>query len=139
MKLKFRAEKKDVIAFILMSFFVLIIIALCVSNVLSILHDGVPSGLNIFKEFNSSSVALVIVIWLAVIGTVFGSTSSYFFEREKGFGWTDIPKENGYSRWAKDKEIQTAKEVVRIPFADKQAKVGGTPIIYDKDSAYVDN
>ena len=139
MKLKFRAEKKDVIAFVLMSFFVLIIITLCVSNVLSILHDGVPSGLNIFKEFNSSSVALVIVIWLAVIGTVFGSTSSYFFEREKGFGWTDIPKENGYSRWAKDKEIQTAKEVVRIPFADKQAEVGGTPIIYDKDSAYVDN
>ena len=139
MKLKFRAEKKDVIAFVLMSVFVLLIIALCVSNVLSILHDGVPAGLNIFKEFNGSSFALTMVIWIAVIGTVFGSTSSYFFEREKGFGWTDIPKENGYSRWAKDKEIMTAKEVVRIPFVDKKAEVGGTPIIYDKDSAYVDN
>ena len=139
MKLKIRAEKKDVIAFVLMSVFVLLIIALCVSNVLSILHDGVPAGLNIFKEFNGSSFALTMVIWIAVIGTVFGSTSSYFFEREKGFGWTDIPKENGYSRWAKDKEIMTAKEVVRIPFVDKKAEVGGTPIIYDKDSAYVDN
>lgn len=139
MKLKFRAEKKDVIAFALMSVFVLLIIALCVSNVLSILHDGVPAGINIFKEFNGSSFALTIVIWLAVIGTVFGSTSSYFFEREKGFGWTDIPKENGYSRWAKDKEIMTAKEVVRVPFTDKVSEVGGTPIIYDKDSAYVDN
>ena len=113
MKLKFRAEKKDVVAFVIMAIFVFIIIALCVSNVLSILHDGVPSGLNFFKELNGSSFALTIVIWLAVVGTVFGSTTSYFFEREKGFGFTDIPKENGYSRWAKDKEIMTAKEVVR--------------------------
>ena len=139
MKLKFRAEKKDVIAFVLMSIFVLIIITLCVSNVLSILHDGVPSGINIFKEMTGSSVALIFVIWFAVIGAVFGSTTSYFFEREKGFGFTDIPKENGYSRWAKDKEIMTSKEVVRVPFANKTSEVGGTPIIYDKDSAYVDN
>ena len=139
MKLKFRAERKDVIAFVLMSVFVLLIIMLCVSNVLSILHDGVPAGINIFKELNGSSLALILVIWFAVIGTVFGSTSSYFFERDKGFGFTDIPKENGYSRWAKDKEIKTAKDVVRVPFADKVAEVGGTPIIYDKDSAYVDN
>ncbi len=139
MKLKFRAEKKDVIAFILMSIFVLLIIMLCVSNVLSMLHDGVPAGINIFKGLDGSSFALVIVIWLAVIGTVFGSTSSYFFEREKGFGFTDIPKENGYSRWAKDKEIMNAKEVVKVPFADRVAEVGGTPIIYDKENAYVDN
>ena len=139
MKLKFRAEKKDVIAFVLMSLFVLLIISLCVSNVLSILHDGVPSGINIFKDMTGSSVLLTFIIWFAVIGAVFGSTTSYFFEREKGFGFTDVPKENGYSRWAKDKEIKMAKEVVRVPFVDKVAEVGGTPIIYDKDSAYVDN
>ena len=80
MKLKFRAEKKDVIAFILMSVFVLIIIMLCVSNVLSILHDGVPAGINIFRGLNGSSFALVFIIWIAIIGAVFGSTSSYFFE-----------------------------------------------------------
>ena len=139
MKLKFRAEKKDVVAFVAMSIFVFFIIALCVSNVLSILHDGVPSGINIFKGMTGSSFALTFVIWIAVIGTVFGSTSSYFFERDKGFGFTDLPKENGYSRWAKDKEIMNAKEVVRIPFIDRVAEIGGTPIIYDKESAYVDN
>ena len=139
MKLKFRAEKKDVIAFSLMAVFVLFIISICVANVLSILHDGVPAGINIFKELSGSSVLLTLIIWIAIIGTVFGSSSSYFFERDKGFGFTDIPKENGYSRWAKDKEIMTAKEVVKVPFADKTAEVGGTPIIYDKDSAYVDN
>ena len=139
MKLKFRAEKKDVIAFIAMSIFVFLIIALCVSNVLSILHDGVPSGINIFKGLTGSSFALTFVIWIAVVGTIFGSSSSYFFERDKGFGFTDLPKENGYSRWAKDKEIMNAKEVVKIPFVDKVSSVGGTPIIYDKENAYVDN
>ena len=139
MKLKFRAEKKDVIAFFVMAIFVLFIIAICVSNVLSILHDGVPSGLNIFKGMNGGAVALTIVIWLAVVGTVFGSTTSYFFERDKGFGFTDLPKENGYSRWAKDKEIKTAKDVIRVPFIDKVAKSGGVPIIYDKNSAYIDD
>ena len=139
MKLKFRAEKKDVLAFILMSVFILVIIALCVSNVSSILSDGVPTGINIFSNISSNSIALTFVIWIAVIATVFGSTSSYFFERDKGIGFTSLPKENGYSRWAKDKEIMNAKDVVKIPFSEKETKIGGTPIIYDKENAYIDN
>ena len=139
MKLKFRAEKKDVIAFIIVALFVLFIVALCVINVVSILNDGVPAGLNVFKYLTGSTFTLIFFIWIAIVGAVFGSTSSYFFERDKGFGFTDLPKENGYSRWAKDKEIMTSKEVVRIPFVDKTAEVGGTPIIYDNESAYVDN
>lgn len=139
MKLKFRAEKKDVVAFVVIALFMLLLIAVCVANVVSILNDGVPAGLNIFRAASGSSIALVFLIWIAVVGTVFGSVSSYFFEREKGFGFTDVPKENGYSRWAKDTEIQNAKDVVKVPFANKTAEVGGTPIIYDKDSAYVDN
>ena len=62
MKLKFRAEKKDVVAFVAMAIFILIIIALCVSNVLSVLHDGVPSGINIFKGLDGGSVAFIFVI-----------------------------------------------------------------------------
>ena len=139
MKLKFRAEKKDVIAFFVVALFIFFLIALCMANITSILNDGVPAGLNLLKGATGSSIALTFLIWIAVVGTVFGSVSSYFFEREKGFGYTDIPKENGYSRWAKDSEIQNAKDVVKIPFVNKTAEVGGTPIIYDKDNAYVDN
>ena len=139
MKLKFRAEKKDLIAFLVVALFVLVIISVVISNVLSLLNNGVPSGLNIFSTLNGSSVLLTLVIWITVIGVVFGSVSSYFFEREKGIGFTDMPKENGYSRWAKDKEIMTAKDVVKVPFIDRSSKVGGVPVIYDKDSAYVDD
>ena len=138
MKLKFRAEKKDVIAFLTMAAFVFLIVLICVANVVSLINEGQPAGLNILK-INGSGFMLSIVIWIAIVGVVFGSSSSYFFERDKGFGFTDLPKENGYSRWAKDKEIQLAKDVVRVPFIDKTAKIGGTPIIYDKDSAYVDD
>lgn len=139
MKLKFRAEKKDVIAFVVVALFIFFLIALCVANVVSILQDGVPAGLNLFRGLSGSSFALTLLIWIAVVGTVFGSVSSYFFEREKGFGFTDVPKENGYSRWAKDKEIQTAKDVLRVPFASKTAEAGGTPVIYDNENAYIDN
>ena len=139
MKLKFRAERKDVIAFFIVAFFVLFIIAVCVSNVVSIINYGVPSGLDFISTLSGNTITLTLIIWLVVVASVFGSTSTYFFEREKGFGYTDVPKENGYSRWAKDKEIMTAKEVVRVPFIVTKSEVGGTPIIYDKDSAYVDN
>ena len=139
MKLKFRAERKDVIAFFIVAFFVLFIIAVCVSNVVSNINYGVPSGLDFISTLSGNTITLTLIIWLVVVASVFGSTSTYFFEREKGFGYTDVPKENGYSRWAKDKEIMTAKEVVRVPFIVTKSEVGGTPIIYDKDSAYVDN
>ena len=139
MKLKFRAEKKDFIAFLVVALFVLFVVAVCVSNVTSIIHEGTPSGLNIFSTFSKNTVALTLVIWIAIVGVVFGSTSSYFFERDSGFGFTDLPKENGYSRWAKDKEIMTAKDVVKIPFKLTKTDCGGTPVIYDKENAYVDN
>ncbi|MBR2713069.1 MAG: type IV secretory system conjugative DNA transfer family protein [Bacilli bacterium] len=139
MKLKFRAEKKDFIAFLIVAIFVFFVVAICVSNVTSILNYGTPSGLNFFSTLTKNSIALTIVIWLSIVGVVFGSTSSYFFEMEKGIGFTDTPKENGYSRWAKDKEIMTAKDVVKIPFKTTKSDCGGTPVIYDKENAYVDN
>lgn len=139
MKLKFRAEKKDIAAFVIVGLFVLFIVALCVANVTSIINDGVPAGINIFYAFTPNNIGTTLIVWIALIGVAFGANSSYFFEREKGFGFTDLPKENGYSRWAKDREIMEAKDVLKVPFVDKQSKAGGVPIIYDKDSAYIDD
>ena len=139
MKLKFRAEKKDVAAFLLVAVLVLIIVAFCVANLTSVINDGSIAGLNIFLGFTKNSAPLTLMIWLALIGVAFGSNTSYFFEREKGIGFTDQPKENGYSRWAKDKEIMNANDVVKIPFSEKKTNCGGTPIIYDNEAAYVDD
>ena len=139
MKLKFRAEKKDVIAFVIVSLFILYLICVCVLNFSFFINEGTPWGLNPFPALGPKYIGATLMLWIASIGFLFGSTSSYFFTREKGFGYTSEKKEDGYARWAKEKEIKSAKGVVRVPFVDKESKAGGTALVYDKDAAYVDN
>lgn len=139
MKLKFRAEKKDVIAFACVAGFMLYLVAICVLNVSFIIQEGTPWGINPFLAFTPKYIVATLTLWFASIAFLFASTSSYFFTREKGFGYTSEKKEDGYARWAKDKEIKKAKDVVRVPYIEKEAKAGGTALVYDKDAAYVDN
>ena len=139
MKLKFRAEKKDIIAFAVICVFMLYLVAVLILNFQSLLNDGVPWGLNPIPAFFPSNILATLVFWIIFVGFLFGSTNSYFFTREKGFGLTTEKKEDGYSRWAKENEIKTAKGVVRVPYADKISKAGGVPLVYDNEAAYVDN
>ena len=139
MKLKFRAEKKDIIAFVIITFFMLYLICICILNFSYFLNEGTPWGLNPFPAFSGRYIGATLLLWIASVGFLFGTTSSYFFTREKGFGFTTEKKEDGYARWAKEKEIKTAKGVVRVPYIEKEAKAGGTPLVYDKEAAYVDN
>ena len=46
------------------------------------------------------------MFYFLTLGGLFISVSSYFFEREKGFGITTEKKDKGYSRWAKESEIK---------------------------------
>lgn len=139
MKLKFRAEKKDVIAFACVALFMLYLVAVCTLNITSILQEGTPWGLNPIPAFFPKHIISTLTFWFASIAFLFTTTSSYFFTREKGFGYTSEKKEDGYSRWAKDSEIKKAKGVERVLFVDKESKFGGVPLAYDKDAAYVDN
>lgn len=139
MKLRFRAEKKDVIAFACVALFMLYLVAVCILNVSSIINDGVPHGLNPFPAFLPKYIVTTLVFWFCSIAFLFASTSSYFFTREKGFGYTSEKKEDGYSRWAKEGEIKKASKVERVPYIDKKSEFGGVPLVYDKEAAYVDN
>ena len=139
MKLKFRAEKKDVIAFAVVCLFILYLIAIVLLNFQSILSDGVPWGLNPFPAFLPDKIIPTLVFWIIAIGFLFGSTSSYFFEREKGFGYTSEKKEDGYSRWAKNTDIINSEKVYKVLYTDKVSEYGGVPLVYDTDGVYVDN
>ena len=139
MKLKFRAEKKDVIAFAVVALFMLYLVAVCVLNITSVLQEGTPWGLNPFPAFFPKYIVSTLTFWFISVAFLFSTTSSYFFTREKGFGYTSEKKEDGYSRWAKEGEIKKAKGVERVPFMDKESKFGGIPLVYDKDAAYVDD
>ena len=139
MKLKFRAEKKDVIAFAVICGFLLYLVAVLLLNFLSLKNDGVPWGLNPFPAFFPENIVATLLFWLVTVAALFGSTSSYFFEREKGFGYTSEKKEDGYSRWAKDNDIIKSADVHKILYTDKESKYGGVPLVYDKDGVYVDD
>ena len=65
------------------------------------------------------------------------ASSSLFFEREEGFGITTDKKDKGYSRWAKDKEIQ--QELERVEITQKNATAAGVPIMLSEKEMWVDN
>lgn len=139
MKLRFRAEKKDVIAFACVTVFMLYLVAVCIMNVKSIINDGTPWGLNPLPAFGPEYIITTLSFWFISVAFLFASTSSYFFTREKGIGYTFEKKEDGYSRWAKEGEIKKAAKVERVSYIDKESKFGGVPLVYDKEAAYVDN
>ena len=139
MRLKFVAEKKDVIIFATLCFFLLFLIAIVISNVKSIMEFGTPAGINFIIAFYPNNILITFGVWIAIIAALFATTSSYFFDMEKGFGYSDEKKTNGYSRWFKDKDIIAQRGVLEVPYSVSKSDGGGVPLVYGKDAAYVDN
>lgn len=137
MKFKLRADKEDWLMFGGFAIFLLYFVAIGVVNLSTFADTGELSGFNPFPAFSSRYIATTLVLYFLVLGGIFVSVSSYFFEREKGFGITTEKKDKGYSRWAKDKEIK--EELERVELKQKNAKVAGIPLIVKEDEMWVDN
>ena len=136
MKLKFKAEIRDVIIFIVYAIFLLFMVALAVVNLASFANDATFAGLNPFPAFTPEFFAPTMVFYLAALIASFTGVSSYFFEREKGIGFEVGPKkEKGYSRWATDKEFKAQLE--KLYPTDKKAKAG-IPLINNGKEIWVD-
>lgn len=91
MKLKFRAEPKDILIFVIFSIALLYFVAIAVLNVVSFLNDSTIHGLNPLPAFTKEYFAPTMVFYLAAMIAVITSVSSYFFEREKRYwssGWS---------------------------------------------------
>ncbi len=137
MKLKFRAEKEDIIMFCIFAIFLLYIVAIGIVNLSSFATEGYLSGLNPFPAFTPQYIkATMIFYFLALLG-LFISVSSYFFDREKGIGVTTNKKDKGYSRWAKDKEMK--EELSRVEVKEENSTVAGIPLILNDQEMWVDN
>ncbi len=139
MKLKFRAEKEDILMFGLFAIFLLYIIAIGVLNLSSFAANGTFSGLNPFPAFGPKYIVATIVFYLLTLGGLFVSVSSYFFDREKGVGIVTQKKDKGYSRWSKDKEIQESPNVEKMNCLLPTSEVAGTPLMYKGNEVWVDN
>lgn len=137
MKLKFRADSHDLLIFGIFALFLLYVVALAVVNLGNFASTGELYGLNPFPAFGPKYIITTITFFLIALVALFASVSSYFFEREKGFGLTTEKKDKGYSRWAKEKEIKSELEQVEI--TQKNSKVSGIPLILNEKEMWVDN
>ena len=137
MKFKFRADSEDLLIFIMFAVFLLYIVAISVVNVHTFATEGHLSGLNPFPAFTPEYIFSTLFLYLLSLLGLFASVSSMFFDREKGFGITTDKKDKGYSRWAKDKEIQEELDCVSI--TSKNSKAAGVPLILNEKEMWVDN
>ena len=140
MKLKFKADAKDVLIFVVFSIFLFYIVCLGVINFPELALNGRFYGLNPLPALSSDKITTTLVLFLLFLGGIFASVSSYFFERESGLGFSVGEKSSkGYSRWAKEKEIKTDKGMAMVKPGQETTDAAGIPLIIKKDEVWVDN
>ncbi|MEG2457788.1 MAG: type IV secretory system conjugative DNA transfer family protein [Bacilli bacterium] len=141
MKMKFRADAKTLIMFIIFCIFLLYLIAIGVVNLNSFANTGLFSGLNPLPAFSKDFIATTLCFFLlALIGIIMG-TKNFFIDREKGWGFTTKKKEDkkGYSKWMNEDEMKKAYDIKEITLKDEEYAHAGVPVINNGKKAWVDD
>lgn len=139
MKLKFRADAKDVAIFLGFSALLFILICLAVSNVGLFIAENEFAGFTIIPAITKYLPFTLMLFTIAIIA-MFMSVQSWFFDREEGIGiQIGEKKEKNYSRWAKDKEIQHSLDVVAVDPLAPKTEAAGIPLIMTPKKVWVDN
>ena len=137
MKLKMRFEKDDMIKFGIYAFVLFITVAILASNLIKFSSTGEFAGLNFFIALSKDYIGSTLVLFLlTLLGLVF-TCKSYFFEFEKGFGFTTEKKLDGYSKWCDVKDMK--KELKPVVATSVKADAGGIPLINDGKTLWVDD
>lgn len=148
MKLKFRAEHKDIVAFLWVCLLLLIVVALCIVNFYHVADDGISTTkemvgftFNFIPAFFPPYLGYTILFWIVAIVALTASVSSHFFTMEKGFGIVQGKKEDGFGRFAKEDEYKKFEKVEPVELTAKESTAAGFPLVYDKKKnlVYVDN
>ena len=137
MKLKIRFDSKDMILFLILAVIIFIFVAVGVSNIVYLGKVGDFYGFNPSIALFDGYLVQTIIIYLIAIVSLIVSCKSYFFEFEKGFGFTTEKKSDGYNRWATAKEMK--KELKEITATDQNTDHGGIVIMNDGKKLWVDD
>ena len=140
--MKFRVSSKDFIIFVIFCVFLLYLCAIAVLNFSSFANDGSFYGLNPFPAFTGDYIVLTIFMFIVALIIIFSSVSSYIFDRDKSAKrilTIGEKEEKGYSRWAKEKEIKEAKDVVHVKAIDQHVDGAGVPLINNGTDIWADN
>ncbi len=139
MKLKFKADATDVLIFIVFAIFLFYIVCLGILNFPELAINGKFYGLNPLPALAPDKLFTTLVFYFLFLAAIFMSVSSYFFERESGFGFSTEKSSKGYSHWAKEKEIKEDKGMAMVRPGAEKSDVAGIPLIIKKDEIWVDN
>ncbi len=140
--MKFKVEPKDFFLFVLYCLILLYLCALAVSNILQLIQTGTFFGLIPYTAFYLKNLPLTLMLFIGALILIFSSVSSYIFDKEKGkgFGLKIAEKQSdGYSRWAKEKEIKESSHVEKVNPTAKELNAAGIPLINNGKEVWVDN
>ena len=136
--MKFSAEPKDWAMFGAFCLFLLYMCAIGVLNASSLATEGTFYGLSPFKAFTFQYLGATIALFVLALVGIFAAVSSYFFDRESGFGFfARGKKDKGYSRWAKESEIK--KTLSEVDPKAYKADAAGLAVINNGKKMWVDN
>ena len=149
MKLKFRADKKDFVIFGIFLVILFFFVAEAVNQINSFTTTGELRTLNFFKVIfediiyngDYTLLMLTLVFYVVALGALMAMSSSYFFEREEGFGITTEKKSknDGWSKLLDDKDMKKDYGIKKIRLKDEDYDAGGIPFINDGEYAWVDD
>ena len=138
MKFKLKASGKDWMIFGFFSIFLLYLVCIAVLNLSEFATFNRFYGLNPIEAFTPKYLGATIIGFIAAEAVIITSVSSYFFERDKGFGFsTEAKKEKGYSHWESEKEFK--KQLKRVLPGDPTSDVAGIPLINNGKELWVDS
>ena len=138
--MKFKVSPRDMVIFSIFCVFLLYFSSIAVLNVFSLINDGEFHGLNPIEGFSTKYIFGTLLVFFAVLVTIFLSVSSSIFERGKGLGLSFGEKEEkGYSRWCKEKEMKKAYKICEVGVKDVTAPAGGVVFINDGKHMWVDD
>ena len=137
MKLKLRFDASDMKKFLIVCVVLLYVVSIAIANLSSITSTGEFTGLNPFPAFSSDLWSTTIVFYIVALVALLVSCKSYFFEFEKGFGFTTEKKSDGYSKWCDPKDMK--KQLKLVHPTDENTGYAGIALINDGKKIYVDN
>ena len=142
MRLRFRAEVKDVVIFSIFAIVWLLIVSLAVANVSAFLN-GETFTMNFLLGFYPENLAATMVFFLIGLVAAFAGVKSFFLEKEDdqfGVGISIGQKrEKNYARWSRPNEIKNSKDVVAIDPLAPKTNAAGIPLIMKPNKVWVDN
>ena len=137
MKLKMRFEKEDMIKFGIYTGILFFVVVFVLSIIFSFLQNLSLSNMNLFLSLSRKHIGVTFLIYFIVLIGLVASCKTFFFEFDKGFGFSTEKKMDGYNKWC-DKNAMK-KELKPVLASSKKSDAAGIVLINDGKTLWVDD